>query len=72
MPSNNRPYLIFTFLKPRSKKVVLLPEIGWVKFFLSLTARIVKIVSEYIFFVSKKKERKQKTQTHKQTNRKRT
>ena len=67
MPSSNRPHSVFTFLKPRPKKVVLFPEIGRANFFfLSLTARIVEIVSEHIFFVSEKKERKNTdTQTNK-------
>ena len=66
MPSNNRPHSVFTFLKPRPKKVVLFTEIGRAKFFYHLPARIVEIVSEYIFLFQKKKERKNTdTQTNK-------
>ena len=71
MPSNNRPHSVFTFLKPRPKKVVLFTEIGRAKFFYHLPARIVEIVSEYIFFVSeKKKERKKHRQKNKQKGKK--
>ena len=67
MPSNNRPHSIFTFLKPRPKKVVLFPEIGRVNFFFyHLPAHIVEIVSKYIFFVSKKKEKKKHRHTNRQ------
>ena len=70
MPSHNRPYSVFTFLKPSPKKVVLLPKIGWVKFFYHLPAHIVEIVSEYIFFDSKKKKSKKRKNTDTQTNKK--
>ena len=39
----------------RPKKVLLFPEIGRLKNFYHLPARIVESVSEYIFFVSNKK-----------------
>ena len=38
-----------------NKKVAVFPEIGWVKMFHLLPTRIVECVSEYIFFVSNKK-----------------
>ena len=67
MPSNNRPYSIFTFLKPRPKKVVLLSEIGWMKFFLSLTRpHCPNCIRIYIFVSKKKKEKKKHRHTNKQ------
>ena len=66
MPSSNRPHSVFTFLKPRPKKVVLFPEICRAKVFYHLPTRITEIVSEYIFFFQKKKERENTdTQTNK-------
>ena len=59
MPSNNRPHSIFTFLKPRPKKVVLFPEIGRAKVFLSLTPpALLKLYQNIYFLFQKKKERK--------------
>ena len=49
----------------KAKKVVLFPEIGRVNFFYHLPTRIVKIVSEYIFFFSKNKKKNTETYTNK-------
>ena len=66
MPSNNRPYSVFLFLKPRPKKVALFPEIGRANIFYHLRARMFEIVSEYIFFVSEQKRKKKHRHTNKQ------
>ena len=54
----------------RSKKAVLFPKIGRVKFFCHLPARIVKIVSECTFFVSQEKHihTEKSTQTKRKRN----
>ena len=45
----------YLFMVRPNKKVAVFPEIGWVKMFHLLPTRIVECVSEYIFFVSNKK-----------------
>ena len=65
MPSNNRLNSIYTFLTPRSKKGILVSGIRPGEIFLSRTTCIVEIVSEYIFFDSKRKTKKYR-HTHKQ------
>ena len=52
--------------KIKAKKVVLFPEIGWVKIFLSLTRQHSQIVSEYIILISKKTPKKQQQNKTKQ------
>ena len=51
----NKPVFLVT-----PKKIVLFPKIGRVKFFCYSPARIVGCVSEYIFFVLKNTNKKQK------------
>ena len=54
------------------KKVILFPEIGRVKFFLSLTRPQVECVSEYIFLISKtNKQAKKNTKKQKKLKKKR-
>ena len=67
MPSNNRPHSIFTFLKPRPKKVVLFPEIGRAKFVLiTYPPALSKLYQNVYFLFQKKKEKKKHRHANKQ------
>ena len=61
MPSNNRPHSIFTFLKPRPKKVVLFPEIGRVNFFFITYPPILSKLYQNIYFSFQKKKKRKNT-----------
>ena len=68
MPSNNRPHSIFTFLKPRPKKVVLFPEIGRAKFVLITYPPALSKLYQNVYFLLQKKKKGKNTDT--QTNKK--